>query len=74
LLEGAELALFQYIQNNTELRAMFLTKTKDGNIILYPKAMAIYETYAQDFLKPVLVLYDIPPGLLLREPELLSVI
>jgi superfamily II DNA helicase RecQ len=73
LLEGAELALFQRIQGNAELRAMFLTKAKDGSMILCPKAMAIYETHAQDFLKPVLVLCDIPPGPPLREPELLSV-
>jgi hypothetical protein len=53
---------------------MFLTKAKYGSIILCPKAIAIYEIYTQDFLKPVLVLCDIPPGLLLREPELLSVI
>ena len=31
------------------------------------------KTHAQDFLKPVLVLCDIPPGPPLREPELLSV-
>jgi hypothetical protein len=74
LLEGAELALFQRIQGNAELRAMFLIKAKDGSIILCPKAIAIYEIYAQDFLKPVLVLCDIPPGPPLREPELLSVI
>jgi hypothetical protein len=53
---------------------MFLIKAKDGSIILYLKAMAIYETHAQDFLKPVLVLCDIPPGPPLREPELLSII
>jgi hypothetical protein len=52
---------------------MFLTQGKDGSIILCPKAIAIYESHAQDFLKHVLVLYYIPPGLLLREPELLSV-
>jgi hypothetical protein len=53
---------------------MFLTKGKDGSIILCPKAIDIYKLYAQDFLKYVLVLYYIPPGPPLREPELLSVI
>jgi hypothetical protein len=74
LLEGAKLALFQRIQGNAELRAMFLTKAKYRSTILCPKAIAIYEIYTQDFLKPVLVLYDILPSLLLREPELLSII
>jgi hypothetical protein len=72
-LEGAELALFRRIQDNAELRAMFLTKTKDGGIVLCPKAMAIYEAHAQDFLRRALVLCHIPPGPPLREPELLSV-
>jgi hypothetical protein len=72
-LEGAELALFGRIQGNSELRAMFLTTAKDGSMILCPKAMAIYEAHAQDFLKRVLVLCHIPPGPPLREPELLSV-
>jgi len=45
-LEGAELALFRRIQGNAELRAMFLTKAKDGSIILYPRVMAIYEAHA----------------------------
>jgi hypothetical protein len=53
---------------------MFLTKAKDGSIVLYPKAMEIYETHAQEFFKRALVFCHIPPGLLLREPELLSVI
>lgn len=43
-------------------------------MVLYPKAMAIYEAYAQDFLKRALVLYYISPGPPLRELELLSVI
>jgi hypothetical protein len=73
-LEGAKLALFRRIQGNTKLRAMFLTKGKDGSIVLCPKAMAIYESYTQEFLKRVLVLCHISPGLLLREPELLLVI
>jgi hypothetical protein len=73
-LEGAELALFRRIQGNAELRAIFLTKAKDGSIVLYSKAMEIYEAHTQDFLKRVLVLYHISPSLLLREPELLSVI
>ena len=72
-LEGAELALFRRIQGNAELRAMFLTKAEDGSMILCPKAMAIYEAHAQDFLKRALVLCHIPPGPPLREPELLSV-
>ncbi len=45
-LEGAELALFRRIQGNAELRAMFLTKGKDGSIVLCPKAIEIYEAYA----------------------------
>ena len=73
LLDGAELALFRRIQSNAELRAMFLTQGKDGSMILCPKAMAIYESHAQDFLKHALVLCHIPPGPPLREPELLSV-
>jgi hypothetical protein len=75
-LEGAKLALFRRIQGNAELRAMFLTKatSKDGSIVLCPKAMEIYEAYAQEFLKRVLVLFHIPGGPLLREPKLLSVI
>jgi hypothetical protein len=47
-LEGAELALFRRIQGNAELRAMFLTKGKDGSVVLCPTAMAIYEAHAQD--------------------------
>jgi hypothetical protein len=54
-VEGAELALFRRIQENAELRAMFLTVATDGNVILCPKAMAIYEAHAQDFLKRVFV-------------------
>jgi hypothetical protein len=75
-LEGAKLALFRRIQGNAELRAMFLTKatSKDGSMVLCPKAMEIYEAYAQEFLKRVLVLFHIPGGPLLREPKLLSVI
>lgn len=73
-LEGAKLALFRRIQGNAELRAIFLTTAKDGSIVLCPKAMAIYEAYAQDFLKRLLVLCYIPPGPLLREPKLLLVI
>jgi superfamily II DNA helicase RecQ len=72
-LDSAELALFRRIQSHAELRAMFLTKGEDGNIILCPRAMAIYESHAQNFLKHVLVLCHIPPGPPLREPELLSV-
>jgi hypothetical protein len=72
-LDGAELALFRRIQEKAELRAMFLTAAVDGSAILCPKAMAIYEAHAQDFLKRVLVLCHIPPGPPLREPELLSV-
>lgn len=48
-LDSAKLALFRRIQSNAELRAMFLTKGKDGSIVLCPKAMAIYESHAQDF-------------------------
>jgi hypothetical protein len=72
-LEGAELALFRRIQGNVELRAMFLTMGRDGSMVLCPKAMAIYEAHAQEFLKRALVLCHIPPGPPLREPELLSV-
>jgi hypothetical protein len=72
-VEDAELALFRRIQENAELRAMFLTTATDSGVILCPKAMAIYEAHAQDFLKRVLVLCHIPPGPPLREPELLSV-
>jgi hypothetical protein len=73
-LEGTELALFRQIQGNTELQAIFLIKGKDGSIVLCPKAMEIYEVHVQEFLKRALVLCHIPPGLPLREPELLSVI
>jgi hypothetical protein len=73
-LEGAELALFRRIQGNAELRAMFLSKARDRSTVLYPKAMAIYEAHAQEFLKRALVLCHISPGPPLREPELLSVI
>jgi hypothetical protein len=72
-LEGAELALFRRIQGNAELRAMFLTKAKDGSMVLCSKAMAIYEAHAQEFLKLVLVLAHIPGGPPLRASELLSV-
>jgi hypothetical protein len=53
---------------------MFLTKTKDRSMVLYPRAIVIYKAYTQDFLKQVLMLCYILPSLLLREPELLSVI
>ena len=72
-LEGAELALFRRIQGNAQLRAMFLTRAKDGSTVLCPKAMAIYEAHAQEFLKPVLVLGHIASGPLLRAFELLSI-
>jgi hypothetical protein len=70
-LEGAELALLRRIQGNAELRAMFLTTGEDGSTALGPRAMAIYEAHAQEFLKRALVLVHLaaPP---LREPELLS--
>lgn len=71
-LEGAELALSRQIQGNSELQAKFLIKAKGRSIVLYPKATEIYEANAQEFLKRVLVLCHIPPGLPLREPELLS--
>jgi hypothetical protein len=45
-LEGAKLALFWRIQGNAELRAIFLTKAKDGSMVLCPKAMEIYEAHA----------------------------
>ena len=45
-LDSAELALFRRIQSNAELRAMFLTKGKDGSMILCPKVMDIYELHA----------------------------
>jgi hypothetical protein len=35
-LEGAKLALFRRIQGNVKLRAMFLTKAKDGSTVLCP--------------------------------------
>jgi hypothetical protein len=73
-LEGTELVLFRRIQGNAELRVIFLTKAKDRSMVLCPRAMAIYEAHAQDFLKRALVLCYIPPGPLLQEPELLSVI
>jgi hypothetical protein len=72
-LEGAELALMKQIQANAQLRAMFLTTSTDGSLILSPQAMALYETYAQEFLKRLLVLCHMTPGPPLREPELLSV-
>jgi hypothetical protein len=43
-------------------------------MVLYPRAIVIYEAYTQDFLKQALVFCYIPPSLLLREPELLSMI
>jgi hypothetical protein len=45
-LEGAELALIKQIQANAQLRAMFLTTSTDGSLILSPQAIALYETYA----------------------------
>ena len=73
-LEGAALALFRQIQSNAQLRAMFLTTAADGSTALCSNAIAIYESHAQEFLKRMLVLCHMPPGPLLREPELLSVI
>jgi hypothetical protein len=52
---------------------MFLTNGKDGSMVLYPKAMAIYEAHTQEFLERVLVLFHIPGGPPLRASELLSV-
>ena len=72
-LEGAELALLRHIQEKAELRAMFLTTTTNRSVSLCPKAMAIYKAHAQDFLRGVLLLCQLPPGPPLREPELLSV-
>jgi hypothetical protein len=72
-LKDADLALFRRIQENAELRAMFLTKDKNGSIILCPKSMDIYEAHAQEFLKRVLILCHISAGPPLREPEILSV-
>ena len=68
-LEGAGLALFQRIQENAELRGMFLTTAADEGVTLCPKAMLIYEAHAQDFIKRALVLSHVPPGPPLREPE-----
>ncbi|OBT41397.1 hypothetical protein VE00_09168 [Pseudogymnoascus sp. WSF 3629] len=72
-LDGAELALFRRIQGNDKLRAMFLTTAVDGSVALCPKAMAIYEAHAQDFLGSGLILCHVPPGPPIRAPELLSV-
>ena len=72
-VENAELALFQRIQANAELRAMFLTEVDNGSLILCSKAMAIYEANVQEFLRPGLVLAHLSPGPPLREPDLLSV-
>lgn len=72
-LEGAEQALLQRIQGNTELRAMFLANGDGRCKALNPTAIAIYEAHAQDFLKRLLVLCHIAPGPPLRAPELLSV-
>ncbi|KAH7396080.1 hypothetical protein BKA64DRAFT_675266 [Cadophora sp. MPI-SDFR-AT-0126] len=63
----------EFLEGNTELRAMFLTKAKDGSMILYPKAMDIYESHAQEFLQLLLVLCHIPGGPPLRASELLSI-
>ena len=52
---------------------MFLTKAKDGSMVLCPKAIEIYEAHAQEFLERVLVLFYIPGGQPLRASELLSV-
>lgn len=73
-VEKVNRALFHCIQENAELRAMFLIEADDGSMVLSIKAMAIYEATAQEFLKRLLVLKHIPPGPLLREPELLSLI
>ncbi|KFZ23101.1 hypothetical protein V502_02420 [Pseudogymnoascus sp. VKM F-4520 (FW-2644)] len=72
-LNGAELALFRRIQENAKLQAMFLTTAVDGSVILCPKAMAIYEAHAQDFLGSGLIGCHVPPGPPVRASELLSV-
>lgn len=66
-------ALLRLIRASAELRAMFMTRVRDGEDRLCPQAMAIYEANAQEFLKRVLILCHIPPGQPLRESELLSV-
>ena len=62
-LNSAKLALFRQIQGSLKLQAMFLTIAIDRSVALYLKAMKIYEAYAQDFLKLVLVLAYITLGL-----------
>jgi Lhr-like helicase len=66
-------ALLRLIRASAELRAMFMTRVRDGEDRLCPQAMAMYEANAQEFLKRVLILCHIPPGQPLRESELLSV-
>jgi hypothetical protein len=72
-LEHAEQALLQRIQGNTELQAIFLAEAADVSLRLNPKAIALYEKQAQEFLKRLLVLCHILAGQPLREPELLSI-
>ncbi|PMD53602.1 uncharacterized protein K444DRAFT_541236, partial [Hyaloscypha bicolor E] len=56
------------------LRAIFLTNSKNRSIVLYLKAIAIYEIYTQEFLEQVLILFHIPGSPLLQVSELLLVI
>ena len=43
LTDGATLALFQRIQQEADLRAMFLTDSPSGDVALDQKAIDIYE-------------------------------
>ena len=73
LLEGRDRALRTVIQNSKPLRDSFLAETDGGGRIWRDKAVALYETAADEFLKRLLVLIYIGAGQPLREPELFSV-
>lgn len=73
-VRGADTALLTRIQRSPELRGMFVTEGKGaaGGMMLSAKAIAVYESYVQEFLGHMLVLCHITAGQPLREPEILS--
>jgi orsellinic acid/F9775 biosynthesis protein OrsD/helicase-like protein/RAD3-like DEAD/DEAH box helicase len=74
LLRSTETAILQQLQNSPQHRSVFLNQGRDGVVTFDPKAVEIYESKVQDFLKRLLILCHITAGQPLREPELLSIV
>ena len=53
---------------------MFLVDGLGDNVVFNPRAIDVYKASAQKFLKRMLVIGHITPGLLLQKPEYLFIL